>query len=292
MFKNEWIKLFRNRVFLIFFAALFVFYGFYLYWFLVLYVKSGVVEQASVSVYQEIIKELDGLSLTDEEKLEFLTERQGQLEELTDMIDSAQSGQGQLEELTDMIDSAQSGQGQLEELAGMLDSAQLDERKRAYAEVWSEVNQAVHYQEIRSGIIGNADKQLRRLDRGNNGNLERRYLASSLEKTREVYGRLSEVVPVSGHARGLEALVDNPVADFCCLFIILLAVVELVTVERQKEQTILSKSTVRGRRVHGLVKAAVFYACMRFGRFCFTFSAGPAFILSAVSCAGSFPSFW
>ena len=69
MIKNEWIKLFRNRVFLIFFAALFVFYGFYLYWSLMLFKKSGVVERAPVSVYQEVTKELDGLSLTDEEKL-------------------------------------------------------------------------------------------------------------------------------------------------------------------------------------------------------------------------------
>lgn len=240
MIKNEWIKLFRNRVFLIFFAALFVFYGFYLYWYLVLYVKSGVVEKAPVSYYQELTQELEGLALTDQEKLEFLTERREQLKELERMIFSAQPGQVQSEIM-----------------AGALNSAQLEQRKLACGEVWNEVNQAVNYQEIRSGVISNADKQLRRLDRGNYGKLERRYLESSLEKTKAVYGRLAEVQPVSGHARGLEALVDNPVADFCCLFIVLLAVVELVTVERQKEQIILSKSTVRGRQVHGLVKAAV-----------------------------------
>lgn len=240
MIKNEWIKLFRNRVFLIFFAALFVFYGFYLYWSMVLYVKSGVVEKASVSYYQELTEELAELSLTDEEKLAFLSKRQEQTEELTGMIFSAQ-----LE------------QTQPEGVAWAFDSVQLEQRMLACEEVWNEVNQAVHYQDIRSGIISNADKQLRRLDRGNYGRLERRYLESSLEKTKAAYGRLAEVMPVSGHARGLEALVDNPVADFCCLFIVLLAVVELVTVERQKEQIILSKSTVRGRQMHGLVKAAV-----------------------------------
>lgn len=240
MIKNEWIKLFRNRVFLIFFAALFVFYGVYLYWSLLVYEKSGVVEKASASYYQELTKELDGLSLTDEEKLEFLTERRGQTEELKSILLSAQTGQTQPELMAVGFDSAQLGQRQL-----------------VYEEVWNEVNRAVHYQEIRLGIIGNADKQLRRLDRGNYGKLERRYLESSLKKTKEVYGRLSEVMPVSGHARGLEALVDNPAADFCCLFIVLLGVVELVTVERQRDQILLSKSTVRGRRVHGLVKAAV-----------------------------------
>lgn len=240
MIKNEWIKLFRNRVFLIFFAALFVFYGFYLYWSLELYVKPGIVEKAPASYYQELTKELDGLSLSDEEKLEFLTERREQLQELADTVYSAQFGQTQMEEL-----------------AGILDFEQLEQRELAYGEVWNEVNRAVHYQEIRESVIANADKQLRRLDRRSCGRLERRYLESSLEKTKEVYGRLAEVMPVSGHARGLEALADNPVADVCCLFIILLAVVELVTVERQKEQIILSKSTIRGGRVHGLVKAAV-----------------------------------
>ncbi len=257
MFRNEWIKLFRNRVFMIFFAAMLVFYGFYLYWSLVLYEKSGVVEKASVLYYQELTEELDGLSLTDAEKLELLGERRRQLEELADTIPSAWPGQTQAEGAAGESDSARSGQTQLEELAGVLDSAQLEQRELAYGEVWNEVNRAVHYREIRESIIANAEKQLGRLDRGNYGRLERRYLESSLEKTKEVYGRLSEVVPVSGHARGLEALADNPVADFCCLFLILLAVVELVTVERQKEQIILSKSTVRGRQVHGLVKAAV-----------------------------------
>lgn len=240
MIKNEWIKLFRNRVFLIFFAAMFVFYGFYLYWLLVLYVKQGVVEQAPASYYQEITEELDSLSLTDEEKLALLTERRGQLEELAAMTNPAEF------DLT-----------QLEGLAGVFNSVEYDRIMLAYEEVWDEVNRAVHYQEIRAAVVSNADKQLRRLDRGNYGRLERQYLESSFEKTKEVYGRLSDVMPVSGHARGLVALVDNPVADICCLFIVLLAAFELMTVERQNERIILSKSTVRGRQVHGLVKAAV-----------------------------------
>lgn len=240
MVKNEWVKLFRNRVFLIFFAALFVFYGLYLYWSLVLYQKQGLVKQAPVSYYQEVTKELDALSLTDEEKLEFLTERRGQMEELAGMTDPAQ------------LDLAQ-----MEGLAGVFHSAEYDLIRLAYGEVWDEVNRAVHYQEIRAAVVSNADKQLRRLDRGNYGRLERRYLENSFEKTKEVYGRLSDVMPVSGHARGLKALVDNPVADLCCLFIVLLAAFELMTVERQNERIILSKSTVRGRQVHGLVKAAV-----------------------------------
>lgn len=240
MVKNEWIKLFRNRVFLIFFAALFVFYGFYLYWSLALYERSGIVKQAPVSYYQEVTKELDELSLTDEEKLEFLTERRGQMEELAGAAGLAQP------DLT-----------QMEGLAGVVNSRQYYQMQLAYEEVWHEVNSAVHYQEIRAAVISSADKQLRRLDRGNYGKLERQYLESSYRKTKEVYGRLSDVVPVSGHARGLEALVDNPMADLCCLFIVMLAVFELMTVERQNERIILSKSTVRGRQVHGLVKAAV-----------------------------------
>lgn len=240
MIKNEWIKLFRNRVFLIFFAALFVFYGFYLYWSAALYEKSGIVEQAPVSYYQEVTKELEALSLTDAEKLEFLTERRGQMEELAGAAGTAQ---------TDLT--------KLEGLAGVVNSAQYQMMQLAYEEVWDEVNRAVHYQEIRAAVISSADKQLRRLDRGNSGRLERHYLKRSFEKTKEVYGKLSDVKPVSGHARGLEALVDNQVADLCCLFIVLLAVFELMTVERQNERIILSKSTVRGRQVHGLVKAVV-----------------------------------
>ncbi|MCM1190928.1 MAG: hypothetical protein NC123_00390 [Butyrivibrio sp.] len=223
MIKNEWIKLFRNRVFLIFFAAIFAFYGFYLYWSLVIYVKSGVAEQAPASYYQELTKELEALSLTDEEKLELLTERRKQMEELEGTMMSGRFG------LTQLV----------------------------YEEVWDEISRGLRYQEIRTAVVSSADKQLKKLDRGNYGRLQRRYLESSLEKTKEVYGRLTDVAAVSAYARGLEALTDNPVADICCLFIVLLAVFELVTVERQNERIILSKSTVRGRKVHAFVKAAV-----------------------------------
>ncbi|MCM1056443.1 MAG: hypothetical protein NC517_02405 [Firmicutes bacterium] len=224
MLKNEWIKLFRNRVFLIFFAGIFVFYGFYLYWSLVVYQRSGIVKKAPASYYQELTKELDALSLTDEEKLALLTERLAQLDELA---------------------------------GTMMMSGQFDLTRLAYEEVREEINRGLHYQEIRAAVANSADKQLKRLDRGNYGRLKRRYLESSLEKTKEVYGYLTDVTTVSAHARGMEALADNPVADICCLFIVLLAVFELVTVERQNERIILSKSTVRGRTVHAFVKAAV-----------------------------------
>ena len=224
MVKNEWIKLFRNRIFLVFFAAVFVFYGFYLYWSLVFYEKQGLMEKAPERYYNELAGELSALSLTDGETLVLLTERIGQMEELKGV---------------------------------MAGSAEFERVLAAHEEVRDEVDRTVHYQEIRANIINNAEKQIRRLDRGNYGTLEQRYLESWMRKTQEVYARLSDVTPVFCHARGLQALVDNPMADFCCLFILLLAVFQLLTVERQNELIILSKSTVRGKRTHGFVKAAV-----------------------------------
>lgn len=222
MVKNEWIKLFRNRVFLVCFAAMFVFYGFYLYWSLVLYHPPGLVERAPASDYNELVEELS--SLTDEEKLALLTERRGQMEEME---------------------------------SAMIGSVQFSMTKLAYEEVWDEVNRAVHYQDILAAIIKNAKKQESRLDRGNYGALERRYLENRLKKTQEVYERLTGIKPASCSARGIQTLVDNPVTDFCCLFIVLLAVFQILTVERQKEQIILSKTTVRGKRAHGIVKVLV-----------------------------------
>ncbi|MBD5467908.1 MAG: hypothetical protein HDR21_07135 [Lachnospiraceae bacterium] len=222
MIKNEWIKLFRNRVFLVCFAAMFVFYGFYLYWTLVLYHPPGLVERAPASDYNELAEELS--SLTDEEKLALLTERRGQMEEMgSSMVGSFQFG------MTELV----------------------------YEEVWNEVYRAVHYQDICAAIISNAKKQESRLDRGNYGTLERRYLESWLGKTQAVYQRLTDIMPASCSARGIQTLVDNPVTDFCCLFMVLLAVFQILTVERQKEQIILSKTTVRGKRAHGIVKALV-----------------------------------
>ncbi|MCM1537854.1 MAG: hypothetical protein NC254_05615 [bacterium] len=224
MIKNEWIKLFRNRVFLVFFAAVFVFYGFYLYWSLILYQPVGLVRQAPASCYQELTQELS--ALTDEEKEALLLERRGQMEELEGSI-------------------------------VRFSSVQFDMTLLVYEEVWDEVNRAVHYQEIRAAVLTNIERQERRLDKGNYEPMERRFLENRMRKTKEAYGRLADVAPVSAHARGVRALVDNPVTDFCCLAILLFAVFQLLTVERQNELIVLSKTTVRGRYVHGLVKAAV-----------------------------------
>lgn len=223
MVKNEWIKLIRNRIFLVFFAAVFLFYGFYLYWSLELYAKSyGIVEKAPFSYYNALVEELS--SFSDEEKEELLLERREQLSELVELF----SG-----------------------------SAEFGSTELVYQEVWSEVTHAVNYQDILSGIISNADAQMRRLDRGHYGTLERRFLESRLKKTKEVYERLTDITPVFYPSRGIQALVDNPMTDCCCLFILLLAVLLLLTVERQNELIILSKTTALGRRTHGLVKAAV-----------------------------------
>ncbi|MDE6421213.1 MAG: hypothetical protein K2K87_11930, partial [Lachnospiraceae bacterium] len=181
MVKNEWIKLFRNRVFPVCFAAVFVFYGFYLYWSLALYHPPGLVERAPASDYNELVEELS--SLTDEEKLALLTERRRRMEEMeSSMVGSYQFG------MTELV----------------------------YEEVWDEVNRAVHYQDILAAIIRNAKKQESRLDRGNYGILERRYLESRLGKTQEVYQRLTDIRPASCSARWLQTLVDNPVTHFCC----------------------------------------------------------------------------
>ncbi|MCM1220222.1 MAG: hypothetical protein NC548_37610 [Lachnospiraceae bacterium] len=221
MVKNELIKLFRNRIFLIFFVAVFLFFGFYLYWSLEIYEKSyGVVEEAPASYYRELVKELS--SYTDVEKEELLLERRSELAQLAEYL---------------------------------FRSTEFNMTELVYQEVWDEVTRAVNYKDILSAIAKNTDTQIKRLDRGNYGALERRFMENRLKKTKAVYQGLSDITPVFYPSRGIRALVDNPITDCCCLFILLLAVFQLMTVERQNEMIILSKSTVRGRGIHGVVKA-------------------------------------
>lgn len=222
MIKNEWIKLFRNRVFLACFAAVFLFYGFYLYWMSVLYRPSfAILTKAPPSYYNALVEELSAFS--DEDKLEILTERCAQM---TEMVFDGAGG-----------------------------SAIFLHTEIAHEELLDEIDRVVHYQDILSTVIRNTQNQERRLDRGNYGAMERRYLESRLAKTEEVYQRLSDIKPIFSPSRGLQALINNPVTDLCFLFLILLATFQILTVERHNEQIILSKSTVRGRSVHGTVKA-------------------------------------
>lgn len=222
MVKNELIKLCKNKIFVSFFILVFIFYGFYLYWSLKLCSKTeNNVVMAPVSYYNELVEELS--AYTDEEKAKLIFERQEQLSDL---------------------------------LSSMLASGEYGLMEVLYHEIGAEVYNTVHYQDIISGIISNADSQLNRLDRVNYGTLERRFMESRLKNTKEVYQGLKDITPSFYPSRGMQELIDNPIADCCCIFLILLAVFQLLTAERQNELIILSRTTVRGRNVHAVVRAS------------------------------------
>lgn len=223
MIKNELIKILSNRIFLLFFILMLLFNGLYYKWLLDVHPDTL---EPSASEYNRLVKELAPLS--DEEKLEVVTEQLAEISELGSFF--AQSA-----DFTVPVDFS---------LSSML-----------YQEIEEELIRVTGYQDQVSAIVQNADAHLGRPETGSYGPMERSFMESRLRKTREIYRGLMDVEPVFYPSRGIRAFVDNPITDCCCLFILLLAVFQLLTAERQNELIILSKTTCRGRRAHGLVKA-------------------------------------
>lgn len=224
MVKNELIKILSNRMFLLFVILMLLFNGFYYKW--ALDVHSDVL-QMPASRYNQAVEELS--SFSDEEKLALVS---GRLEEMS--------------EQSALVPNSE-------------DITQYD----MYQEIWEELSRITEYQKQIGGIVRNADAHLGRPETGSYGALERSFMESRLEKTREIYQGLMEVEPVFYPSRGIRALLDNPITDCCCLFILLFAVFQLLTAERQSEWIILSKTTRRGRGAHGIAKAlALGIVCM------------------------------
>ncbi|MCM1104715.1 MAG: hypothetical protein NC409_11505 [Clostridium sp.] len=225
MIKNELIKILSNRIFLLFIVLMLLLNGFYYKWSLDIHADRL---EPTAFQYRQLVEELAPLS--DREKLEVVSER---LEELSGV-------ELVLENPTDF--------------SGSLEFSLVS---KLYQEIGAELSQIADYQDRIGAIVQNVDAHLGRAGTGNDGAMERSFMESRLKKTGEVYQNLMEVKPVFYPSRGIRALVDNPVTDCCCLLILLLAVLQLVTVERQNELIILSKTTRRGRGAHGIVKAAV-----------------------------------
>lgn len=231
MVKNEWIKLCGNRILLLFTILMLLFNGLYYKW--TLDVRADVTKPAA-SEYNRMAQELAVLS--DEEKRTFLLDGLAEMSAREELQMQVIQAPGISSFYNSDIDYF---------LLSVL-----------YEEMEEELDRVIGYHDQVSAIIRNADAQMRRLENGNYGALERRFMKSRLEKTREIYEGLLDVEPAFYPSRGIRAFVDNPVTDCCCLFILLFAVFFILTAERQNELIILSKTTRRGRGAHGTAKAA------------------------------------
>ncbi len=231
MVKNEWIKLCGNRTLLLFMILMLLFNGLYYKWSLDVHADIQN-QEPSASAYRQFTGELLTLSASDEEKLRFVSDS--------------------LTEMSEIMER------QLRSEMGMIHNNDAESHllSALYQEIEDELSRVTGYRDQIDTILQNVDVQMRRLEFGNYGALERHFLESRLTKTREIYGGLADVEPVFYPSRGIRALVDDPVTDCCCLFILLFAVFQLLTAERQNELIILSKTTRRGRGAHGTAKAA------------------------------------
>lgn len=217
MFKNELIKLVTNKIFLVFGVLLFLVNGVYLYWSMELNIDTY---DASPREYNRLLEELS--ELDDDRKLEVISRR--------------------LEEVSQNLEDAI--------LQGDWPSDALYMETELYQELFDELSANSGYSHVIDTILSNADKQMAKMEKGS-------FSYRQAEKTKQVYYKLTDVNLVFFPKRGLENLLDNPVTDCFNLFFFLIAVFLITLVERQKQLSILPKTTHYGRGKHGWIKAAV-----------------------------------
>ncbi len=119
-----------------------------------------------------------------------------------------------------------------------------------YKELSEDLEEVISYQETTAAILSNADRQMERAQ-------EDSYTYRLCRKTKQAYSKLLAVSPAFYPKRGLEYLLGNRVMDCCVLFFLLIAVCMITMAERQKQLSILARTTVYGQKRHNYVKAAV-----------------------------------
>lgn len=144
--------------------------------------------------------------------------------------------------------------GQMEEQLLYVDGADYAQMEeyfadlRLYQELEEELRSVNGYAAGIGNLLSRAEKQMKRnVDQGT---------YQEAVKTIEAYSGLEDVKTGFFPRRGIRAYVERPVTDLCVLSEMLFTVFLITTAERQKQLSILSKTTRYGRKRHILVKAA------------------------------------
>jgi hypothetical protein len=109
-----------------------------------------------------------------------------------------------------------------------------------YEEIQKELLEVIGYREKIETLLTSAEKQM-------DSN-------QSAQKVEQAYRDHAGISVCYVPMRGIGSYVDNPITDICILCGALFAVFFIVVAERQKQLSILSKTTIHGRKVHGCVK--------------------------------------
>ncbi len=139
---------------------------------------------------------------------------------------------------------------EFEELGSEFPPDDLYREQFLYQELLEELKQHSGFSQAVDAILANAGRRMETAK-------ETSYAYRQAEKTRQRYERLTGIEPVFFPAKGLEYLLDDPAADCSTLFLVLIGAFLITLAERQKQLSILPKTTRYGRGAHSRIKAAV-----------------------------------
>ena len=265
MLKNEIIKIFSKKSFIILIIIALVINGGYIYW------GEIKTDEFSGITYKEYTKLNDDIKdKTDEQKITYIKQQLEMLNRMKDFlvyinVPELYEDCFTSEELPELNKIYESGEY-------IKYASNIYEEISLYEEMLEEVTQTVNYKQVLKQVVTNCHKILRK---SNEGTFEYDRANYIVEK----YSELETVMPYHNASRGLNLFFDNTTTDFLIVICIIFATVIIITYEKENELIILSKTTVNGRVKHGVIKAITLLVV---GIFVVVLTYGETYLVSSI----------
>lgn len=265
MLKNEIIKIFSKKSFVVFIIIVLIINGSFIYWG---EIKTDEFSQVTYKEYLQLNEDIK--YKTDEEKKAYIIEKLEILNKMKDFLVYLEVPDMYIdyfttEELIEFEKKYESGD-YIKYTSNIYDEIIL------YKEMLEEVMQTINYPQILKQIIKNSNKVLKKAGKDT---FEYNRASAIIEK----YNELENVKPYHNASRGINLFLDNTTTDFLIVICIMFATVIAINYERENNLIILSKTTVNGRTKHGGIKVAVLFVV---GLFTIALMYGETFVISSV----------
>lgn len=242
MLKNELIKLITNRMLIVVMIIMLLLQAGLIYWNQLR--KEGNIKPDE---YNSLVRDVESYSVQD--ALEYVSDKLEHLE-IIQMVMIYSNDSELLSEWLEGVDI----EAIMEEYSSgeyLKYTEDILSEQRLLEEFAEELKAVDSYDKTVGAVISNTERYMNRKDVEENSFDYRRAAA-----TKEKYERLADITPGFYPAKGIALFVNNSSVDYFIFAIMIFATVSIITMEREKGLTLISKTTGKGGSVHGMVKAA------------------------------------
>lgn len=244
MLKNELVKLITNKTLIIVLVVFILLQSGLLFWQEYKNSESNYFDNTS---YNALIEDVS--SYTHEQALEYVSAKLEYVK-LIQRVISASYGTDDLSGLFEGIDT----DAIIEEYENgeyLIYTDNIHSEIKVLETVYEEIKAVVSYEDSVKAVLKNTDRYIngKKVDKDS-------FEYIRAVKTRDKYIRLERITPSFYPAKGMDMYCDSASGDYLILAFMIFATVLIITLEREQGLSLISKTTLKGGAVHGLVKAS------------------------------------